>query len=119
MKTFESVYVSADSFDYSYIEVTPADTGIVKIDGCHMFFPAHRNKRGDLYRRYGNPTKHEQHHICQFECKERYGFVPGRGQAWLVKDGENFVTWTREDEHMPLLDRHGTVRKEAKYVECR
>ncbi len=113
---FKPVYVSRDTLG-SIISVTPVKRGVVKVGGCVMFLPNCKHRKG-YFKGWFCFSGCGQQAISVTECNLRYGFTPPPGQVWLVKDGKNFITWTREDEHMPLLDREGTVLEEAKYV-CR
>ncbi len=100
---FEPVFVTMDTYEVDYAEVTPARIGIVKIQGCVAYYTA-RKSCG-----YYIPPRES---ISFKECRERYSSVPKAGEAWLVEEGRKYINWTRVDHNMPLLDYKGNIVKE-------
>lgn len=92
-------------YNIDEVDVIPAHVGIVKLEGCHYFVPAGKDKGGY----YGCG---ESECITSAICLERYGSVPKEGEAYLVEEGRKYINWTRVDEDMYLLDNQGNIVKE-------
>lgn len=110
---FEPVFVTRNSYMNSDggqpIEVIPSSVGIVKVYGCHQFFVAVKGANG----LYGGcrPAEHGLEYISVDVCKKRYGSIPEPGEAWLVQERKDYISWDREDQNMFLLNENGSYCK--------
>ncbi len=77
----KAVYVTRDSLCFT-VEVWPATVGIRKFHGCVKYGAAWQKRYGS-YRLYQNDTCSSET-LSEYECKERFGFYPGKGTAWYV-----------------------------------
>ncbi len=92
----------------------PAEIGIVKLDGCHWFAPATKDRDGNYgggvgwrsVKRYSLASDGD---IAK--CKEKYGDIPGVGEAWLVEETKIEIKWTRVDHNLALLFPSGRYAK--------
>ena len=102
---FKPVYVTRDTSS-NYVKVIPAHVGIIKLQGCVEFYPARKWQGAYGYSSaYGVGGEK----ICLATCHTRYSGIPKQGEAWLVEDGRKYITWTRVDKDMYILDSYGNI----------
>lgn len=100
----KAVFITRDSDQERCVEVWVAEQGIVKLEGCVMYYGfSNFEADGAVYFNLGCES------TLIAECCERYGTVPHKGQAWLVEDKGKYWQWTRVDHNMCLLDDCGKV----------
>ena len=77
----EAVYVTRDTYS-DCIKVRPETVGIRKFHGCIEYGSAFEKGYATIYL---YPRKEGLAKILSKpECKERFGFYPGKGTAWYV-----------------------------------
>ena len=103
---FKPVYVTRDTVQSNFVSVIPANVGIVKVEGCVVYWPAIKADNG----RYGGVfCEVGARNISLSTCRRRYSGVPKQGEAWLVEEKRNHILWTRVDEDLHLLDKFGKI----------
>ncbi len=82
MKRQANVYVTRNSY-YHTVYVFPHRVGIRKFRGCTQWGAAWCKKHATTW--LSNRRTKSAECLSPHECRERYGFYPGEGTAWLVK----------------------------------
>ena len=102
------VYITRDTNQEGYVTITPANVGIVKVDGCVIYWPAVKAYNG----RYGGVfCEVGAKNISLSTCRRRYSGIPKQSEAWLVEEKHDHILWTRVDEDLYLLNIEGNIIK--------
>ena len=100
------VYVTRDTVQSNFVSVIPANVGIVKVDGCVIYWPAVKADNG----RYGGVfCEVGARNISLSTCRRRYSGVPKQGEAWLIEEGREYINWTRVDEELYRVNIKGNI----------